>query len=93
MTCLYLACICCMLLPTETFSPTTSCRAQFPQVTFKMIVRNDGASKDIFTVKEYVEKKNMVKYVYLYTSSGETDRVIRTLINNKVTSRIVENLK
>lgn len=59
-----------------------------------MIVRNDGALKDIFTVKEYVEKKEyMVKYVYLYTSSRETDRVIRTLINNKVTSRILENLK
>lgn len=32
----------------------------------------------------------MVKYVYLYTSSGETDRVIRTFINNRVTSRILE---
>ena len=35
----------------------------------------------------------MVKYVYLYTSSREIDRVIRTLINNRVTSRILENLK
>ena len=39
--------------------PPYHLHAQFPQVKFKMIVRNDSALKDVFTVKEYIEKKNI----------------------------------